>query len=89
MIHISGDLNGGPVVKTSPSNAGGAGSILGRETKMPHMPCKQQEKIIYISIKQHKIIDWDKFFVICRQCYYTPKNPKRIHWKIFRINEKI
>ena len=27
---------GGPVVKTAPSNAGGAGLILGQRTKIPH-----------------------------------------------------
>ena len=36
-------MSGGPVVQTSPSNAGGAGLILGRETKIPHMLCKQQK----------------------------------------------
>ena len=30
------DFPGGPVVKTSPSNAGGAGSILGLRAKIPH-----------------------------------------------------
>ena len=30
------DFPGGPVVKTSPSNAGGAGSIAGRGAKIPH-----------------------------------------------------
>ena len=29
------DFPGGPVVKTSPSNAGGAGSIPGRGAKIP------------------------------------------------------
>ena len=31
-----GDFPGGPVVKTLPSKAGGAGSILGQGTKIPH-----------------------------------------------------
>ena len=31
-----GDFPGGPVVKTSPSNAAGAGSIPGRGAKTPH-----------------------------------------------------
>ena len=31
-----GDFPGGPVVKTSPSNAGAAGSIPGRGAKIPH-----------------------------------------------------
>ena len=30
------DFPGGPVVKTSPSNIGGAGSIPGWEAKIPH-----------------------------------------------------
>ena len=30
------DLPGSPVVKTLPSNAGGAGSIPGQGTKVPH-----------------------------------------------------
>ena len=30
------DFPGGPVTKTQASNAGNAGSILGRETKIPH-----------------------------------------------------
>ena len=30
------EFPGGPVVKTSPSNAGGAGSIPGWGTKIPH-----------------------------------------------------
>ena len=30
------DFSGGPVVKTPLSNAGGAGSIPGEETKIPH-----------------------------------------------------
>ena len=31
-----GDFPGGPVVKTSPSNAGGVGSIPGQGVKIPH-----------------------------------------------------
>ena len=31
-----GDFPGGPVVKTLPSNAGGAGSIPGQGAKIPH-----------------------------------------------------
>ena len=40
------DFPGGPVVKTSPSNAGGAGSIPGRGAKIPHalQPRKQNIK---------------------------------------------
>ena len=40
------DFPGGPVVKTSPSNAGGAGSIPGWGAKIPHasQPEKQNVK---------------------------------------------
>ena len=38
-----GDFLGGPVVKTSPSNAGGEGSIPGRELRS-HMPHGQKTK---------------------------------------------
>ena len=31
------DFPGGPVVKTSPSTAGGTGSIPGQGTKIPHV----------------------------------------------------
>ena len=34
--HSSGDFPGGPVVKTLPSNAGGAGSIPGWGAGVPH-----------------------------------------------------
>ena len=33
---IPGDFPGGPVVKNLPSDAGDAGSIPGRGTKIPH-----------------------------------------------------
>ena len=35
-LKMHGDFPGRPVVKTSPSNAGGAGSISGRRAKIPH-----------------------------------------------------
>ena len=40
------DFPGGPVVKTSPSNAEGAGSIRGRGAKIPHssQPKNQNRK---------------------------------------------
>ena len=37
------DFPGGPVVKSSPSNAGGAGSILSQGASIPH-PCGQKTK---------------------------------------------
>ena len=33
---IPSDFPGGPVIKNSPSSAGGVGSISGRRTKIPH-----------------------------------------------------
>ena len=38
------DIPGGPVVKTSPSNAGGAGSIPGRGAKIPHTSWPKETK---------------------------------------------
>ena len=38
-----GDFPGGPVVKTLPSNAGGAGSIPGQEAES-HILCGQKTK---------------------------------------------
>ena len=44
------DFPGGPVIKSSPSNAGDAGSIPGWGTKIPHGmgqlgPCATTEKV--------------------------------------------
>ena len=39
------DFPGGPVVKTSPSNAGGAGSIPGQGTKIPHASWLKNQNI--------------------------------------------
>ena len=36
---------GGSGVKTSPSNAGGVGSIPGRGTKIPHAPWPKNQKV--------------------------------------------
>ena len=36
---------GSPVVKTSPSNAGGAGSIPGQEAKIPHASRSKKQNI--------------------------------------------
>ena len=43
---VSGDILDSPVVKTSPSNAGGVRSIPGQETNIPHasQPKKQKHK---------------------------------------------
>ena len=40
------DFPGSPVVKTSPSNAGGAGSIPGQEAKIPHASWPKEKKKI-------------------------------------------
>ena len=44
---LDGYFAGGPVVKTSPSNAGGEGSIPGQRTKIPHAsgPKKPKDEI--------------------------------------------
>ena len=42
--NIGRDFPGGPVVKTSPSNAGGAGSIPGRGTEIPHASGPKHQK---------------------------------------------
>ena len=39
------DFPGGPVVKTSPSSAGGAGSIPGRGAKIPHASWPKNQNI--------------------------------------------
>ena len=56
-----GDFPGGPVVKTSPSNAGGEGQIPGRELRS-HMPQGQKTKtqnrsnLVTDSIKTLKMV---------------------------------
>ena len=40
-----GDFPGGPVVKASPSNAGGAGSISGQGAKIPHASWPKNQNI--------------------------------------------
>ena len=39
------DFSGGPVVKISPSNAGGVGSIPGRGAKIPHASWPKNQNI--------------------------------------------
>ena len=50
----SAHFPGGPVVKSSPSNAGGAGSIPGQGEKIPHASwpqnVKQKQHIVTNSI---------------------------------------
>ena len=43
--NIFRDFPGSPVVKTSPSNAGGAGSIPGRGAEIPHASCPKNQNI--------------------------------------------
>ena len=43
-MNIYWDLPGSPVVKTPPSNAGGAGSIPGRGAKIPHTSGPKNQK---------------------------------------------
>ena len=41
---LLGNFPGGPVARTSPSNAGGVGSIPGRGTKTPHASQLKNQK---------------------------------------------
>ena len=43
--HKPGDFSGSPVVKTSPSNARGAGSIPGQRAKIPHRQFQRMFKL--------------------------------------------
>ena len=43
-MHTSGDFPGGPVVETSSSSAGGAGSIPDGRAKIPHVPRPKKKK---------------------------------------------
>ena len=43
-IYASWDFPGSPVVKTSPSNAEGAGSIPGQRAKIPHALWPKKQK---------------------------------------------
>ena len=49
------DLPGGPVIKASPSNVGGAGLIPGQGVKIPHVPQPKKQQ----NIKQKQY--WNKF----------------------------
>ena len=59
---VSGDILDSPVVKTSPSNAGGVGSIPGQETNIPHASqpknknIKNRINIVINSIKNFKMV---------------------------------
>ena len=47
------DFPGGPVVETSPSNAGGTGSIPNWGNKIPHVLLpKHKKEVILLKIKQ-------------------------------------
>lgn len=43
MVH--GDLPGGPVVETSPSDAGRSGTTSGWESKIPHASWQEKKKM--------------------------------------------
>ena len=61
-----GDFPGGPVIKTSLSNAGGVSSIPGRGAKIPHAswPKNQniKQNIVTNSIKTLKMVHIKKIF---------------------------
>ena len=44
------DFPGGPVVKTSPSDAGGVGSISGQGAKIPHASWPKKPKCKTVAI---------------------------------------
>ena len=63
----TGNFLGSPVVKTSPSNAGGAGSIPGQEFNIPHDVQvknqnieKKKSNIVTNSIKTLKVVHIQK-----------------------------
>ena len=43
-VNLRGGFPGGPVVKTLPSSAGGAGSIPGQEAKIPHASQRKKKQ---------------------------------------------
>ena len=45
VITLQGDFSGGPVVRTSPSSAGGAGSIPSWGAKIPHASWPKNQNI--------------------------------------------
>ena len=74
-IHKSRDFPDVPVVKTSPSHAGGAGLICGRGAKSPHASWQKKKKQ---NIKQKQYCDkFNKYFKNC------PYRKKKILKKIF------
>ena len=71
---------GGPVVKTSPSNAGGAGSIPGQGAKIPHTSWPENQNI-KIKIKTQKQY-YNKF----NEDFLKNKNKAEVmrnNWKFF------
>ena len=53
-VHGFGDFPGSPVVKILPSDAGGEGSLPGREAKIPHASWPKNQ-----NVKQKQY--WNKF----------------------------
>ena len=66
------DFPGGPVVRTSPSNAGGAGSIPGQGAKVPHA---SQPKNQNTKQKQY----CNKFSKDFKNVHIKKKNLKKIY----------
>ena len=54
-----GDFPGGPEVKTSPSNAGGASSVSDQEAKIPHASRPK-----YQTIKQKQYCNKFRIFIV-------------------------
>ena len=88
------DFSDGPVVKTLFSNAGGAGSILGQGTKIPHA-CGQKMKpqnrrniakssiktlkLVHIGKKKKEIIPNDE--CVCSKRYFFYVTMSQRFWK--------
>ena len=46
--HFYWDLHGGPVVGTSPSNAGGAGSVAGWGAGILHASSYERDSVLFV-----------------------------------------
>ena len=76
--HDNKDLPGGPVVKTSPSNAGCASSTSDREDKIPHAfgakkPKQNRNSIVTNSIETLKTIH-----IRTKSLFLKKKNPRKL-----------
>ena len=63
-LNIPWDFPRGPLLRTSPSNAEGTGSIFGQGAEIPHawQPINQNEKTETNSIKTFKMVHIKKIF---------------------------